>query len=201
MKITKIESQVKTKGRYSVFVDDKFEFGLSELALINSGIKIGNEIDEQQLKHFKSISDLDKMHGRILDLLARRPRSEWEIRDYLKRKKTSSEDTDDLLNMLSKSGYVDDEEFARRWIENRRLLKLTTKRKLMLELKQKRISDQIIKKVLDEDQTDEKDVLKELIEKKRTQTRYKDDKKLITYLIGQGFNYYDIKTIINRDEQ
>ncbi len=193
MKVTKIEAQVKTRGRYSIFVDGQFAFGLSELALINSGIKVGLEISAKQLDKFKQESDIDKIYGRTLDLLARRPRSEWELRDYLRRKQIEAGDVDTLLNKLSNSGYINDEDFARRWVDSRRLLKSTSKRKLNLELKQKRISDEIINKVLAEDETDELKVLKELIAKKRTQTRYQDDQKLMQYLVRQGFNYSDIK--------
>ena len=190
-------AQVKTKGRYSVFVDNKFEFGLSELALINSGIKVGQAVSALDLEKFKQESSLDKMYGRLLDLLARRPRSEWELRDYLNRKKVDSSDIDELLNRLSNSGYINDESFAKRWIESRRLLKSTSKRKLTMELRQKRISDEIITKALSLDETDEQEVLKELIAKKRTQTRYQDDVKLMQYLARQGFGYDDIKCVMN----
>jgi regulatory protein len=197
MKITKIEAQVKTRGRYSIFVDDVFAFGLSEMALINSGIKVGLEITAKDLENFKQESDLDKIYGRLLDLLARRPRSEWELRDYLKRKKVEKDHADKLLNKLSKSGYVNDEDFARRWVDSRRLLKSTSKRKLQLELRQKRISDEIINKVLADDETDELEVLKNLIVKKRIQTRYQDDQKLMAYLVRQGFTYSDIKQALS----
>lgn len=199
MKITKIEAQVKTRGRYSIFVEDKFAFGLSELALINSGIKVGLEITPAQLAKYKEESDIDKIYGRTLDLLARRPRSEWEITDYLKRKNQTPEQVSEILNRLSNSGYINDEDFARRWVDSRRLLKSTSKRKLNLELKQKRISDEIINKVLAEDETDELEVLKKIIAKKRTQTRYKDNQKLMQYLIRQGFNYSDIKQALTTE--
>ena len=200
MKITKIEAQVKTRGRYSIFVDDKFAFGLSESALINSGIKVGTEITAKDLTDFKQDSELDKIYGRLLDLLARRPRSEWELHDYLKRKKVDNEDADKLLNKLSNHGHINDEDFAKRWVESRRLLKSTSKRKLSMELRQKRIRVEIISKILSDDETDEVEVLKELIAKKRTQTRYQDDLKLMQYLSTQGFNYSDIKQALTPED-
>lgn len=200
MKVTKISAQVKTQGRYSIFVDDKFAFGLSELGLINSGIKIGTELSEQQLEELKAEADTDKLYNRAIGLLARRPRSEWELRDYLKRKKVEPEQVDTILNTLSIRGYVNDEDFAQRWVENRRLLKPISKRKLSMELKQKRISDEIIQKALSEDEAAELEVLKQLVEKKRTQTRYQDDKKLMAYLAGQGFGYADIKAALEKED-
>jgi SOS response regulatory protein OraA/RecX len=65
-----------------------------------------------------------------------------------------------------------------------------------MELRQKRIDDETIQKVLDDDQADEQEILKELINRKRRQTRYRDDQKLIAYLARQGFNYSDIKDVM-----
>jgi regulatory protein len=84
-------------------------------------------------------------------------------------------------------------------VESRRLLKATSKRKLAMELKQKRIAEDIITQVLAEDETDERHVLRDLIAKKRTQTRYQDEQKLLAYLMRQGFNYDDIKAALQND--
>lgn len=191
--------QVKKRGRYSVYVNGQFAFGLSELALINSGIRTGQELEAEELQNFKEESDIDKIYGRTLDLLARRPRSSWELRDYLKRKDQSPDRIEKILNKLSVQGYINDEDFARRWVENRRLLKTTSKRKLFLELKQKRIADEIIQSVLNDDHTDEQEVLRQLVAKKRTQTRYQDKAKLMQYLARQGYNYDDIKQVLSEN--
>ena len=98
MKITAIKQQVKNPGRYSVFVDEKYSFSLSELALVNSELKLNQELSKDELAKLKEESDLDKAYNRVLNLLARRARSEWEIRDYLKRKKYEQDTIDKLLN-------------------------------------------------------------------------------------------------------
>jgi regulatory protein len=200
MKITAIKKQVKREGRYSVYTDEKFAFGISELGLINSGIKIGQELNQEKLDKLKDEADTDKLHNRALDLISRRPRSEWELRDYLKRKNAEPAAIDIILNTLSIRGYINDEDFARRWVENRRLLKPTSKRKLKLELRQKRISDEIINSILSEGETDEAEVLKHLVQKKRNQSRYQDDQKLMQYLARQGFNYEDIKAALTKED-
>ena len=199
MRITKITAQVKTKGRYSIFIDGKYSFSLSEPALINSGLKIGRELSEEEVGAYKDESAADKLYNRTLGLLARRPRSEWELRQYLKSKSDDPAQHEKILNTLINMGYVNDENFARAWVETRRLLKLTSTRKLRLELMQKRIPDPIISKILKEDQTDELEVLKELIAKQRSQTRYQDDLKLMQYLTRQGFRYDQIKQALSED--
>ncbi len=193
MKITAIKQQARDRGRYSVFVDGKFSFGMSELSLIHAAIRVGQEVSKEQVIEYKDQSTTDKYYAAVLRLLSRRSRSEWEITNYLRRKGVTDDRTQSILNMLSNYGYVDDNKFARLWVENRRLLKPTSRRKLVAELKAKHISDDIISEVLSSDATDEKDVLQQEIIKKRRQTRYQDDKKLIAYLSRQGYNYGDIK--------
>lgn len=197
MKITNIKQQVKRQGRYSIFVDEKYSFSLSENELMKSGIRVGREYSEIELEKLQLTAVLDKAYMRSLDLLSRRARSEWEMRDYLKRKEYEQDIIEKIIHRLNHAGYIDDYKFASSWVENRHLLKSISKRKLWQELKQKHISDEIINEVLGADKTDEQETLKALIEKKRSQSRYQDNKKLISYLAGQGFRYDDIKALLN----
>ncbi len=198
MKITDIKQQAKNQERYSIFVDGKFSFGLSEMALMNSGLRVSKEIDKVKLEELKDTAKTDKAYNQTLGLIARRPRSEWEIRDYLKRKEHEPEFIDSIISRLYDSKWLDDLEFARRWVDNRRLLKATSKRKLMVELKTKRVSEDIIRQVLEEDQTDEKAVIKDLVERKIKQTRYQDKQKLMAFLMRQGFDYGNVKDILDQ---
>ncbi len=195
MKITAIKQQVKAQDRYSIFIDDKFAFGLSELGLINSGLRVGQELDREAVGRLKEEAAIDKAYNRVLALIARRPRSQGEIRDYLKRKKYDSPTADVILNKLSKIGLVDDKSFAKMWVDNRRLLKPTSLRRLRQELRQKHIADEIVDEVLAEDETDERQVLRELVERKRG--RYPDKLMFMQYLARQGYNYDDIKSILD----
>jgi regulatory protein len=194
MKITDIKQQIKRKDRYSIYIDGKYSFALSETGLLNNGLRINQELSDGELEQLKKTSIEDKGIYRALDLIARRTRSEWEIRDYLKRKKYSDEEITRILEHLSIKGYINDEDFAKRWVGNRRLLKPISVRKLRIELKQKRVSEEIIEQVLATDNADEKETIKELVVKKRRQARYQDKQKLMQFLLRQGFNYSDIKT-------
>ena len=200
MKITDIKQQVKRQGRYSLYVDGKYSFSLSESELLKTGIRIGKEYSQVELEELLQTAVLDKANMRALDYLSRRQRSEWELRDYLKRKDYDSPTIDVILNRLSDYGYIDDLKFAQTWINNRRQLKPTSLRRLRQELMQKRVSKEVIEEALQTDEGDEKSALRELVNKKRAQSRYQDDQKLIAYLLRQGFNYGDIKTVISNQD-
>jgi regulatory protein len=199
MKITAIKQQVKKANRYSFYVDGKYSFSLSENDFVNYGLVSGQEITEQDLSKYKQASDDGKWLDRTLNLLSYRPRSEWEIRSYLKRKDCPEQIVDRTLNKLRVNKYLDDEQFAKRWVENRRLLKPVSRRKLSQELRAKRISSEILDRVLSDDKeiTDEKSVLRELVAKKGN--RYPDRVKFMQYLARQGFGYEDIKAVLNEE--
>lgn len=201
MKITAIKQQLKRQDRYSIYVDGKYVFSLSESELLNLGLRIGQEFSSQALDNLKKTAIEDKAYMRSLDMLARRQRSEWELRDYLKHKDYDEETITITINRLKKVGYIDDQKFADAWVSNRRLLKPTSRRRLQMELRQKRVSDDIITRVLTENETDELTVLAELIARKRRQTRYQDPTKLMQYLVRQGYNYSDIKTVLDTSEE
>ena len=192
-KVTDIKQQVKRQDRYSIFIDGKYSFSLSENELMQSGIRLNKEYTSTELEQLKQTAVLDKAYMRSLDMLSRRARSEWELRDYLRRKDYEPDVIDQIITRLKKSQYIDDYIFAKAWVDNRRLLKATSKRKLSQELKQKRVEQSVIDGVLAEDGTDELAVIRELIVKKRSQSRYQDDQKLIAYLLRQGFSYGDVK--------
>lgn len=200
MKITAIKQQVKRQGGFSVFVDDKYSFSLSESALLEQKVRIGQELSAAQLEAFQEASKLDKAYSLTLAYLARRSRSEWELRDYFRRKEIEGDAGEHIIRRLRNLGYVDDEAFARGWVSSRRLLKPMSSRRLRLELRQKRVGDDIIRRVLEDDGTSDQDTLRELVAKKRRMSRYQDDVKLMQYLVRQGYSYDDVKAVLRSGE-
>lgn len=197
MKITSIKPQVKRRDRYSIFVDDKYAFSLSEAALLESKLAMGDELTATKLKEFKQLSEDDKLYNMTLRYVALRPRSRWEIEFYLERKNASPAVSETILRKLDSIGLIDDEKFAKTFIADRRLLKPTSKRKLTAELRKKRVPDDIIERAIGEEPEDEKAALDAVIERKRRQAKYQDNEKLMQYLARQGFSYGDIKSALD----
>jgi regulatory protein len=200
MKITSIKQQVKRADRYSIYVDEAYAFSLSENALLASKIASGQELSKAELEEFKKLSADDKLYNQALRYIAMRPRTMWEMSFYLERKNASPPLIETILNKLSDIGLLDDEKFARAFVNDRRLLRPTSRRKLLAELRKKRISDEIIQKVVGSETADEQAALAALIMRKRRQTKYQDDTKLMQYLARQGFGYDDIKSALNSNE-
>lgn len=198
MKITAIKQQVKRKERFSVFVDGKYALSLGELALLESKLTPGEELSAGKLRELKKLSDDDKVYNRTLNYVALRPRSQWEIEFYLQRKKVSPALIETILNKLSIVGLIDDEKFAKAFVNDRRLLRPASRRKLINELRKKHISPEIIEQAVGSESEDEQTALQAVIKSKRRQAKYQDDQKLMQYLARQGFNYSDIKSALDK---
>lgn len=224
MKVTKIQQQQKRKDRFSIYIDDKYSFSLNEFQLANARLSIGKELSPEEVEEFATESQFGKAYERVLNYVMIRPRSEKEVREYLTRtymypkpksfvdkngkrhfkkqevdKQKVTEMIERLMSRLNDKGYINDESFTKAWVQSRMMHKKPSKRKLEQELYAKGIDQKIIANVLQNEELDEKANLLELVEKKRKLVRYQDDKKLITYLLRQGFNYDDIRDTINRN--
>lgn len=199
MKISAIQRQVKRGNRYSIFIDGKYTLSLSDIGLLESKLSVGQELSDKDIRELRANAQTDNFYSRVLNYIAIRPRSEWEIKTYLNLKHCPTPLANSILNKLSNKGFINDEAFAKSWIENRRLLKPVSRRRLVSELRAKRISGEVIDKAIGEDQVDDTTALRELVNIKRRQTKYQDKLKLMQYLARQGFGYESIKEVLSED--
>jgi len=193
--ITKISPQVKKAGFYNIYVNDKYELSLSELDLVSSGLKTNQTIDEKKLKELKNTQARSKSYNFAIRYLALRPRSTYEVNQYLAfRKGFSSEDSSYTIKRLTNEGYLNDKQFSEMWIRNRMLLSPKSDKVLRLELIKKGIPNDIIQEAIASlDEQDKINSIMSLIEKKLRQSKYQDKQKLTEYLSRQGYNYGLIK--------
>lgn len=207
MKITGISAQTKNPDRVNVNVDGKYRFSLDVFQVGELGIRIGKEYTEAELQELETESKFGKLYTRALEYVMLRPHSGREVKDYLYRKTRSTIDkkgqkregyspalTERVYGRLVEKNYIDDEKFARFWIENRNRTKGASLRKLTAELRAKGVATDIIDQELGESERTDVDELAKVIAKKRA--RYADEQKFIAYLARQGFNYDDIKAAL-----
>jgi regulatory protein len=101
---------------------------------------------------------------------------------------------------LERAGLVDDEEFARFWVENRERFRPRGPQALRYELRQKGIGEQIIDEAVA--QIDFWDSAYRSAEKKARQWSHLDEeafrRKLVAYLNRRGFNYQVAREVTDR---
>ena len=200
MKITALKAQLRDKNRVNVFVDGSYRFSLEIAQVIDLGIKTNNEYTEEELLQLEIESQYGKVYARALEYVFVRPRSQRELRDYLRRKMLDKRDqhgnirrgispelADRVFDRLVDKGHLNDTKFATFWIENRNLRKGISERKLRAELMAKGVASQVIDEVMRSSERDEGADIQSVI--KRKINKYAEDRKLIEYLARQGFGY------------
>jgi len=208
MQVTSITPQVRNKTRVNIAIDGTYAWSLDIAQVIDLGIRVGNSYTQAELDALKSESDFGKVYARALEYCLMRPRSEQEVRDYLRRKTYESRTktgavkpgiaqaiTDRVFERLVEKGYINDEIFARHWVENRNQTKGTSQRKLAAELRTKGVKSEIIELVLAATERNDTEEIQKIIAKKRS--RYADDTKFMAYLARQGFSYDDIRQALD----
>jgi regulatory protein len=150
----------------------------------------------------------EKFYNFALHYLSYRTRSEKEVRDKLKAKQVEPQIIEKIISKLKEKKFINDEEFARMWIENRNRFKPRSLRLIKLELKQKGIDPEIIEsRIKNQELGTESDLkqAKKLVEKRieRLKNFPKQEiyQKLGRYLASKGFNWDTIKKAIDSAER
>jgi regulatory protein len=129
----------------------------------------------------------------LLDQLTGRARSRAELEGKLAKKGVPEEVAVRLLDRFEEVGLVDDEAFARSWVESRQAGKGLARRALAQELRRKGVDDEVAREVLDEvDPEDEVESARELVRRKlRTAARLDRDtaiRRLTGMLARKGYS-------------
>jgi regulatory protein len=208
LKITRIVVQSRNKNRVNVFIDNVYSLSLDIYQLSQLNLKVGQTINQTELAQLKTDSQFGKLYSQALGYCLKRPRSNKEIKDYLSRKiKVNNKAKDKILEVeliqrvqarLAQKGYLDDEKFARFWIENYQVKKGVSRRKLASTLRAKGVEKTIVNVVLAETARHDLNELEKVVNKKRV--HYQDERRLIAYLVRQGFSYDEVLQVLNKTD-
>lgn len=200
--ITSIKQQ-KNKNRINVYLDDKFGFGIDLDNFVLLHLKVEQELTEKEVEEIVKKAEFQKTLDKLLRFATLRPRSEKEIKDYFKRKKVHESLHKELFNRLNRLELVDDEKFAKWWVEQRLAFRPKSQRIMNYELRMKGIKQETINKVLGETEIDEEKMAKELIEKKSYKWKGLEPRltrqKISQYLAGKGFGWDVIEKVVSEE--
>jgi len=135
-------------------------------------------------------------------LLRQRPRSVHEIRNRLKLKGYDDLLIEDVVASLEQAGDLNDEKFARFWVESRMHMNPAGDVVLKHELKRNGISEDLIEAVLTEkaEKYNEYEIAlsmaKDRFERLKKLDRRKATKRIYDYLLRRGFKYDNIRRVV-----
>ncbi len=197
-KITGISAQKRNADRVSVFLDGEFAFGLS--IKLAEALTVGQSLTPEEVQDLQLQDERHKALKMSFEQISRRPRAEKEIREFLGKKDLSVESIELTVDRLKDLDYLDDEEFAVQWIENRQSFRPRSCMALTYELKRKGVSTEIIDRVLadfDEQAAAESAGLI-AFRKYRNQPPDVIRNKITGYLSRRGFHFETIRTVIDK---
>lgn len=198
--ITALKAQVKNKNRVNVYLDGEFGFGLVLIEAIR--LKVGQVLTDADVDRLKNADDYEKAYEKTLNFLSFRPRSEAEIRRYLKKKEQPEDHIDRIVERLRNAGLIDDKAFAGMWVENRTTFKPKGKRALKAELRAKGVPAAEIEAALET--VDEAQSAQQLADSRAAKimksklTKMEFKKKMFDFLARRGFGYETISDAVER---
>ncbi|MBU1172543.1 MAG: RecX family transcriptional regulator [Proteobacteria bacterium] len=196
--ITQLEVQQKNKKRVSVYLDDRYAFSLSIFAAARLGS--GQRLTEEAVETLEREDLEERAYEAAVRFLGYRARSVREMRQYLSQKRYPAPCRDKIITKLQGQNYLNDQEFSRLWIEDRRRLNPKGTWALKQELLQKGITDDMIDTALAH--YDEEEAAWTALIPKLRQWENADPetlkKKIYGFLSQRGFSYDTTLAMVDR---
>lgn len=145
------------------------------------------------------MTPVEHLLERLLRFTSFRPRSEYEIKCWLLRKKISEKDSETAIKQLKTAGVINDESFSLWWVDQRSTFRPKARRALVFELVKKGVNKTLAEEVVGKGEASDEDLAFQLIEKKKRLWEKLDaetrKKKIINLLASRGFGWEVIKRL------
>lgn len=202
----KIEKYKKIKDdKYRITLDNGTVIDIYEDVIIKNNLLYKKDIDIELLNQIENDNEYQKVYDMALKYIMVRLRSVNEIKVYLRKKNISLEVIDAVVDKLIKNNFLNDDNFARAFIQDKLNFTSMGKYKLINELSILKVDNEIIDKYVN-DISD--DVWCERIDKlinKYLKSKHKYSgnvlkNKIYMYLVNLGYDKSLVVNILNNYE-
>lgn len=194
--ITALRFQKRNKNRVNVYLDGQFAFGLA--AIEAAHLRVGQALRDDDIARLQMQDEVERAYERALNFLSYRPRSEAEVRRNLRQKNAENTVVEAVVERLTQAGLLNDQEFARYWVENRLQFNPRGARALRHELREKGVPTSIIADALAD--FDEEAAARKAAEagaRRLTHLESRDfRRRLGAHLARRGFSYAVIEPLV-----
>ncbi|MFZ4622457.1 MAG: RecX family transcriptional regulator [Bacteroidota bacterium] len=194
MIITKIERQKKNRSRFSIFVDEKYAFSVSEDTYVRFILHTGQSISEEERTEIEKVENESSVKRAALKFRSYRPRSKKEISEYLQKKGYDESAVAIGLKFLGDNNLLNDVEFARMLCRDRLMLKPIGRSSMRQLLFKKGIDRTATERILEEFYTAESENALALKEAERKFKRVSSlpaltqKKRIFEHLVRRGYD-------------
>ena len=196
--ISQLQQQKNNSERVSVFIDGEFAFGVSIDAALH--LAKGQFLSDADISALQSDDEHDRAYQSALHFLGARPRSTVEVQRNLQEKGFDEEAVAAAIARLVEHHYLDDEEFARYWLENRNRFRPRSAKAIRYELRQKGVDREAIESALEGIDEDEAawDAATSKLDRWRTLPQDEFERKLSGFLARRGFGFATVRRTVQR---
>ncbi len=179
------------KKKFHILFDSGEEIEISEETLIEFGLYKGQEVEDEIIDKLKF--EDEKTEALLLSYrFLQRNKTEKQLIDYLYKSKISGEIIDTVIPILNEKKYLNDEDYARRYLNDAMNIKKYGKIKIVYMLRSKGIKNDIIEKIMRDYDYELEYLNAEDLLSKKLDAEDKDPKKINSakkYLQGRGFEF------------
>lgn len=196
--ITAIKVQKRNPQRVSIDLDGEYAFGLARMTA--AWLKVGDVLSEERVVVLQREDAVEVAFQRALRLIGHRPRSEQEVSQRLAKLNFSPDQVEQVIAKLKASNLIEDEKFARMWVDNRLEFHPRSLRLIRYELLHKGIAEEHIEQALQETEDEQDLARRAAVAYARRLENYENQvyrNRLSGYLARRGFSYGTIAPLVN----
>ena len=194
--VTDIKPQAKNSKRVNLYLDGSYYCGLELFTVLKHRVKIGNVYTEQEIINIQIQEEKQVAFDYAVTVISKSIKTEKEVVKKLEKRGFIQEIITETIEKLKSYGYINDEEYASRYVNT--YSKNKGKRLIKNELKLKGVSETDISTAtnLVENEVETAIKIAEKYVRNKPQD-FKTKQKCYAYLISKGFNYDDSKTAVD----
>ena len=191
------------EGMVEFVLENKEEFIAHEDLILKYNLLRSKEIDAKQLEKIQQENEIYRLYTVALSYMKTKMRSKKEITTYLRQKQADSKKIAQVLEILNRQGYLNENIYAEAFVHDRMVLTMDGPNKIEADLRKNEIDNQLIEQALSVfDEEVEQEKIQNYIQKQLRMNKRKSSialkQKLKSDLERLGYHAYLYQSEISK---
>ncbi len=191
------------EGMIEFVLENKEEFIAHEDLILKYNLLRSKEIDAKQLEKIQQENEIYRLYTVALSYMKTKMRSKKEITTYLRQKQADSKKIAQVLEILNRQGYLNENIYAEAFVHDRMVLTMDGPNKIEADLRKNEIDNQVIEQALSVfDEEVEQEKIQNYIQKQLRMNKRKSSialkQKLKSDLERLGYHAYLYQSEISK---
>lgn len=191
------------EGMVEFVLENKEEFIAHEDLILKYNLLRSKEIDAKQLEKIQQENEIYRLYTVALSYMKTKMRSKKEITTYLRQKQADSKKIAQVLEILNRQGYLNENIYAEAFVHDRMVLTMDGPNKIEADLRKNEIDNQVIEQALSVfDEEVEQEKIQNYIQKQLRMNKRKSSialkQKLKSDLERLGYHAYLYQSEISK---